>query len=218
MARPGEDLQRLVRVIERATHNDGNVLVESPKRLRDKVTGRLREHDVVLTFTQRHHKILMALECKDRSRKVGVNSIEEFHSKCRDTGVHRGIMVSSTGFTRGALEKAANYYNIGCFSLEQAERLDWCQAPAVEVSHRRIIHVHLNAAAERHVGAGAKLYANDGTPIGPDEVMSIGRNCLKDPSPRRTGLSRCSSWTRHRPSMSLMRTVTALASAILKST
>jgi hypothetical protein len=31
MAKPGEDLQRLVRLIERATHHDGNVLVESPQ-------------------------------------------------------------------------------------------------------------------------------------------------------------------------------------------
>jgi Restriction endonuclease len=178
LQRPGQDLQRLVRVIERATHHDGNVLVESSKRLRDKVTGRLREHDVVLTFTQRHHKILVALECRDRSRKVGVNSVEEFHSKCRDTGVHRGIIVSSIGFTRTALEKAA-HYDIGCLSLDQAARLDWCLAPGIEVSHLRMIHVHLRAEVEREVGANAKLYANDGTLIGPTEMGGIGRHCLK---------------------------------------
>jgi predicted helicase len=96
MVKPGEDLQRLVRLIERATHHDGNVLVESPKRLPDKDTGRLREHDLVLTFTQRHHKIVVALECRDQSRKVGVPDVEAFHAKCLRTGIDRGIMVSST--------------------------------------------------------------------------------------------------------------------------
>jgi hypothetical protein len=57
----------VARAGDRASNHDSNVLVESPKRLRDKDTGRLREHDVVLIFTQRHHEILMALECRDRS-------------------------------------------------------------------------------------------------------------------------------------------------------
>jgi hypothetical protein len=185
MARPGEDLQWLVRVIERATH-DSNVLVESPKRLRDKDTGRLREHDVVLIFTQRHHEILMALECRDRSRKVGVNSVEEFHSKCGGTGVHSGVIVSSTGFTQTALEKAARY-NIGCLSLEQAERLDWCLAPGVVVSHRHVKHVHVHALPERQVGASAKLYTNNGTLVGEDEVRQIGFQCLGDHPPPTDG-------------------------------
>ena len=41
MARPGEDLQWLVRVIERATH-DSNVLVESPATGRATPTSRGR--------------------------------------------------------------------------------------------------------------------------------------------------------------------------------
>jgi hypothetical protein len=186
MAKPGEDLQRLVRVIERATHDDGNVLVESPKRLPDKDTGRVREHDVVLTFTQRHHQIVVALECRDRSRKVGVPDVEAFQAKCLRTGIDRGIMVSSTGFAQTALVKAASY-NIGCFSLEQASHLDWCLAPAIEVSERRIIHVHLGAVAERKVGAGARLYTNNGTLIGENETRQIGCQCLKDPSPPTDG-------------------------------
>jgi hypothetical protein len=181
MTRPGEDLQRLVRIIEGATHDDGSVLVESPKRLPDKDTGRLREHDVVLTFTQRHHKLIVALECRDRSRKVGVPDVEAFYAKCERTGIDRGIIVSSTGFAQTGLEKAASY-NIGCLSLDQAEHLDWCLAPAIEVSHRRLIHVRLGAGAERQVGAGAKLYANNATLIGPNEIRSIGLQCLKDPS------------------------------------
>ena len=124
----------------------------------------------------------MALECRDRSRKVGVPSVEAFYAKCQRTGIDRGIIVSSTGFTRTALKKAASY-NIGCLSLDQAEHLDWCLAPGVYVSQKRMIHVRLHPVADRQVGAGAKLYANDGTLIGPDEIRSIGRNCMNDAPP-----------------------------------
>jgi hypothetical protein len=41
-------------------------------------------------------------------------------------------------------------------------------APDIEVRHLRMIHVHHDV--EREVGAHAKLYANDGTLIGPNEM------------------------------------------------
>ena len=89
------------------------------------VTGRLREHDVVLTFSMQHHELIVAL-CRDRSRKVGVPEIEAFKKKCERTGIHRGIIVSSLGFSKSALEKARTM-DIGCFTLSQIEKFDWCQ-------------------------------------------------------------------------------------------
>ena len=106
MANKGKVLQTLVHAIETAVSGSPNVKVESPKRLRDKDTGRLREHDVVLTFIQAHHEFLLALECRDRSRPVGVPEVEAFHAKCLRTGIGRGLMVSSTGFRNTALTKA----------------------------------------------------------------------------------------------------------------
>lgn len=179
MAKPGEDLQRLVRVIERAANRDGNLQVESPKRLPDKDTGRLREHDVVLTFVLRHHTLRMAVECRDRSRKIGVPDVEAFHFKCQRTGIDRGVMVSSRGFTGTALRKADGC-NIGCLSLEEATSFDWCLAPGVQVLQRRMIQVYVRADPERPVEADAKLYSDGGVAIGTDELMGIGRNCMKE--------------------------------------
>jgi hypothetical protein len=136
--KPGENLQRLVRVLEQATNNTPNVRVESPKRLPDKDTGRLREHDVVLTFSLSHHSMLVALECRDRSRKVGVPDVEAFCKKCDRTGVHRAIIVSSTGFTKTALKKAESM-EIGCLGLEEADRFNWCQTPGVEWQDRDLL-------------------------------------------------------------------------------
>ena len=88
--KPGEALQKLVEVIEKTVHAREGVHVESPCRLPDKDTGRMREHDVVVTFSNGHHRTLMALECRDRSRMVGVPELEAFAAKCQKTGVHQG--------------------------------------------------------------------------------------------------------------------------------
>jgi hypothetical protein len=68
----GDVLQDLVATIEKVVHARAGVTVESPKRLPDKDTGKVREHDVVVTIVTGHHQTLLALECRDRSRKVGV--------------------------------------------------------------------------------------------------------------------------------------------------
>jgi hypothetical protein len=140
----GKALQRLIRSIESAlAAGNTTVKVEMEKRFPDKVTGKPREHDVVLTITHKHHETVIALECRDRSRPVGVDAVEAFHAKCQDTGIHSGIIVSGHGFYKTAVEKAA-HYNIGCMSLDEAECFDWCDAAGMELHARHVQHAHLN--------------------------------------------------------------------------
>lgn len=127
MTRQGEDLHKLVEFLERSLLGREGVTIEAPKFFKDKITGDSREHDVVLTYKDRHRELVVAIECRDRSRKVGVPQIEEFYTKCRDTGIDKGVIVSSKGFAKTALTKAT-HYNIDCLLLEQAENLDWCTA------------------------------------------------------------------------------------------
>jgi Restriction endonuclease len=160
MPKTGEDLQRLVEHLEKATaaiDADAGVEVESPKLVFDKDTGKLREHDVVLTFRRRHLTLTVALECRDRSRKVGVPEVEAFDAKCRKTGMHQGIIVSSRGFCRSALRKAAAL-DIGCLTLEEAARFDWCSAPGIELRRGEMLHVHTRVVTERPVGAGIQVF------------------------------------------------------------
>jgi len=139
----GKALQRLIRSIESAlAAGNASIEVEMEKRFHDKVTGKPREHDVVLTIRNQHHEMVIALECRDRSRPVGVDAVEAFHSKCRDTGIHSGIIVSGKAFCKTALKKAA-HYNIECLSLDEAERFNWCETPVIESRNRQIHHTHL---------------------------------------------------------------------------
>jgi hypothetical protein len=165
MAKDGKTLEALVHAIESAISGAPNVRVEAKKRLPDKDTGQLREHDVVLTYTLAHHKFLLALECRDRSRPIGVPDVEAFHAKCLRTGIGRGVMVSSRGFRKTALKKAESY-EIGCFKLEEVARFDWGLTPAaLVVQSYSVLGGNLQVEIEGGLPAYGPLYCQDGSPV-----------------------------------------------------
>lgn len=178
----GQIFHQLVEAIEKAINNKPNAKIESPHRIRDKDTGRLREHDVVITFQESHHTILLALECRDRSRPIGVPDVEAFSKKCEKTSINKGVMISAKGFTKSALEKAAKL-DIGCLELNEAQKFDWCAAPDL-IQHQRIVeHAELKIILPFIPQAKYKLFENNGTEIGIKEGIQIGINCLNQISP-----------------------------------
>jgi len=129
--KPGRTLEGLVASIERALGHRDDVKVTSPGFLVDRVTGELREHDVLIELRTAHRTLVIAIECRDRSRKIGINDIESFAAKCRDTRVDRGIAVSSKGFTKPALKKGV-HENITCQTLSRANSFDWLGTVGIE--------------------------------------------------------------------------------------
>ena len=134
----GEALERLIASLERTLADKQNVTVESPKRLTDKITGKLREHDVILAVNQGHHVFLIAIECRDLSRPITVNQVEGFWKKCQDTGVGQGVIVSAAGFYNTAKTKA-DHLGIRCLDLEEVESFDWLLAPGINVVTKRLL-------------------------------------------------------------------------------
>lgn len=147
MARQGKSLEKLITHLERTLADSEMVQVEAPKRLRDKSTGRLREHDVVLTLRSAHHSVLVAIECRDRSRPVGVPQLEAFAKKCEETGVGKGVVVSPRGFTKTATEKARSL-GIRCLSLDQVNILSWMLCEHVVVHRTTYHHVDYTVVPE----------------------------------------------------------------------
>jgi len=153
--RAGRRLEKVVHYIESVVAGSENVTVESPKRLRDKTTGRLREHDVVVTVRQEHHTLIIALECRERSRPVGVPQVEAFSRKCVDTSVDKGIIVSSSGFCGTAITKA-RALNIQCMNVDQLNDLDWFRGPKLLLGfHRQPTSVNLTVVTEPVLAEGA---------------------------------------------------------------
>ncbi len=178
MPRQGRELERLVRVIEQAIHIDERITVESPKMLRDIDTGRMREHDVVLTIKLENHTLLIALECKDTKAKVGSPQVEAFVSKCQRTGVSQGTIVSSKGFTKPGRRKAAAH-TIGCFTLDEAINFNWCLATGMKSCHREIKRVHLKIESGSYDNENLTLHKNNGEILDKNKFKSdLGMLCL----------------------------------------
>lgn len=132
MIAPGMQFQSFVAMLERTLNGADGVEIRSPMRLRDRDTGRLREHDVVIVRTTHHDQHLTAVECRDRSRNVTVNDVEAFANKCQRTGVHHGVIVAAHGFANTARVKA-RAQNISCVDLAEAERFPWVGSNVVTV-------------------------------------------------------------------------------------
>ena len=127
----GRNFETIVAAIERVTDIDPTIKVQSPYYSTDRVTGSKREHDVGIILSRNRREIVIALECRDRSRKVTVNEVESFSHKCRDTGVHKGCIVSSKGFTEDAIVKA-KHLDITCYSLEEVQDLSWLSMGTID--------------------------------------------------------------------------------------
>lgn len=84
-----------------------------------------------------HHEVITAIECRDRSRPVGVPEIEAFFQKCQDTGINCSVIVSATGFYRSAKKKAV-YYGIACFKIDEAAGFDWILSGGMKFYQRRL--------------------------------------------------------------------------------
>lgn len=136
----GKSLEILVAHLEKALAGNDNVTITAPKKVRDRITNRLREHDVVIAIRQGHHEYQIAIECRDLSRPITVNQVEGFWKKCQDTGV-QGIIVSTKGFCKPARTKAT-HLGIRCFDLEQAKSFNWLGASGMEMVKRNITNIH----------------------------------------------------------------------------
>lgn len=150
MVNDGKDLQHLIRIIESARAAGTDIKIESPKFFTDKVTGKQREHDVVLTITHDHHELIVALECRDRSRPVGVDAVEAFHTKCNDTGIHSGVIVSSKGFYKTARTKA-QHYGIRCLTLDEVEGFNWFKPTDLNILSCELVQARLYVAFDPYL-------------------------------------------------------------------
>ncbi|MBI2993007.1 MAG: restriction endonuclease [Gammaproteobacteria bacterium] len=165
------------------------VKVESPKRLPDRTTGKLREHDVILTMTTGHHTLRVAIECRDRSRPVGVPEVEAFWAKCQDTGVQQGIIVSPRGF-RASGQKKAKHYGIRCLSLEEAESFNWLLAPGFQYITCKLLGQEWRFVPETDGLVSREhmeVLGPDGTKIDPAVLSANAQRFLNDFVPREHG-------------------------------
>ena len=71
-------------------------------------TGRDSDHEVDISFEYGAGNValLFVVECKDWSRPVQKRDVQAFLHVIRDIGAHKGIMVSRSGYQKGAISVA----------------------------------------------------------------------------------------------------------------
>lgn len=155
MSKKGRDFELLVEKLERIlSGNDVEILHDV--RLPDKRTsGRKRQIDVLVRVKVGTHKLLVILECRNRKYKDDVSWIDELAKKRDAVSAHKAVAISSSGFTRTAIEVARDE-NIDLRTIEEISISDvahWFAAKEVVVSQP---HYELIGTQIKVCGIGPK--------------------------------------------------------------
>ncbi|TMQ10646.1 MAG: hypothetical protein E6J91_25750, partial [Deltaproteobacteria bacterium] len=106
------DFPKLVAALQKCIH-EKNAKVESPCFLRDPTLGPggdLCEFDVVVTAPVGDSTLRIGIEVKEWRKPVDVPVVREFVQRARACGIHRPVIVASSGFTKGAIELALHHH------------------------------------------------------------------------------------------------------------
>lgn len=87
-------------------------------------SGVVRKLDLSIRQQVGAHPILIVFDCKRHGRAVPVKHVEAFAAQRDDVGANMGVMISNTGFTRGA-RAVAQQLRISLQTLRDAQDADW---------------------------------------------------------------------------------------------
>jgi hypothetical protein len=65
------------------------------------------------------------VDAKVRQGKIDINDVEAFEGMVRDCRADRGLLVSTSGYTEGAIRRAQDMLTLATLSLEQALQFGW---------------------------------------------------------------------------------------------
>lgn len=121
MPKRSNDFQRLVYLV-RVNLADGATVTES-KMMRDRLTKRFREVDVVIEGKVGSQPVVVSIECRDHKRVADVSWVDTMKTKHDRLNTHALILASKCGFTPEATDVASKY-GIELFTLENVETAD----------------------------------------------------------------------------------------------
>jgi hypothetical protein len=108
MPRRSTAFQKAVYYIERNLAGPTYAVIES-KMLRDRISGQEREVDIVIEGNfDRRNNVIFSIECREQKKRASITWVEEMWAKHHTLSTDRLILVSVSGFTPRAREKAAS--------------------------------------------------------------------------------------------------------------
>ncbi len=122
MPKRTNDFQQLIYLIHR--HLLGEATVTESKFLHDRAANINREVDIVIELQAGEYPVIIGIECQGRGRVADVEWVEQMAVKHATLPTNKLILVSQSGFTPSAHNKA-EMYGIETMTLSQAVRSDW---------------------------------------------------------------------------------------------
>jgi hypothetical protein len=115
--------QKLVYEVERQLAPLGAVVEESAM-LPERVSGELREVDILISLDEGHHRVRIGIECQDRSRPATKQWVESIAKKHEELGINKTVLVSSSGFYAAARRRAESLF-MSVIDIARISRADW---------------------------------------------------------------------------------------------
>ena len=138
------------------THDDKIIGVES---------GIERQIDVSVRTTVAGHELLIIVQAKDLGRPADVNTVGEFHAVIDDVRAAKGVLISSSGFTKAAFDYARKL-NIDLCTAHDAQKRKW----AIDL-HIPLLWVETSGEVKLNMA----LVADRTNP----EAITLGRDAAK---------------------------------------
>ncbi len=133
----GTEFEELITVIHKKIDKDADVQMDQRiKGVNSKID---RQVDVLLTTRLCLYPLKVAIECKNLKRRVDVGVVDGFIGKLKDIEANKGILISKSGFTKGAINLAKEN-QIALLGYRQAVEVDWNRFTANE-SWIKIYHI-----------------------------------------------------------------------------
>lgn len=98
MVNTGKDFEKIVANIHRHFADKAQITEN------EQING--RQIDIAIRATIGVYPLLIIIECKDYCRKVDVGKVDELIGKIDDVKAAQGILVSNSGFSEGAINRA----------------------------------------------------------------------------------------------------------------
>jgi hypothetical protein len=104
-------------------HKTGSVVVEHNVTLKGR-SGASRQVDVLVHHKEGLYEHLIVVECKFRKSPIKREHVDSMATTIREVGASRGVIFSTKGFQRGAIEQA-KHENINLYKVRLLEDDEW---------------------------------------------------------------------------------------------
>ena len=118
----GKYLEELIAWIQSSVHE--KALVIPNEKVLDIHTKTKRQIDISIRLSDGPTHLFVMVEVRDHKRPIDVRYVEEVHSKKQSVNANAASIVSKSGFTKTAIEKA-KYLGIQTLTYKEALKSDW---------------------------------------------------------------------------------------------